>query len=161
MKKISLLFFTLGFSLALTAVWLLTFSGFGIPNAHAASFTVCPAGPPTCDYSVIQDAVDAAGDGDVMVAAGTYNNINNHGGLSQIVFIDKSITIRGGYTTAFIEPPDPVSNPAILEAAGQGRVIYIKGDISPTIEGLQIKGGQAAGLGGGPYTEDAGGGVYV
>ena len=47
---------------------------------HAASYTVCPAGPPACDYSVIQNAVDAAGEGDVIkIAAGTYNDINNLG----------------------------------------------------------------------------------
>jgi len=36
--------------------------------------TVCPAGPPDCDYAVIQDAVDAAADGDIIkVATGISN----------------------------------------------------------------------------------------
>jgi parallel beta-helix repeat protein len=150
---------SIGFGLALAAAWLLSISTFGALGAHAASLTVCPSG---CDYSVIQDAVDAAGDGDVIkVAAGTYDDINNYSGLAQVVYINKSITIRGGYTTAFTEPPDPEANPTTLDAVGQGRVIYIEGDINPTIEGLRITGGDASVLEpilGGPV---GGGGVQV
>ena len=51
----------------LVAVWLFTISAFGVPRAHATSFTICLA----CAYSVIQDAVD----GDVIkVAAETYDD---------------------------------------------------------------------------------------
>ena len=111
----------------------------------------------------IQDAVDAANDGDVIkVAAGTYIDMNNYGGLAQVVYIDKSVTIRGGYTTAFTDPPDPEANPTTLDAQGQGRVLYITGNINPTIEGLRITGGDAAGLGNGWWWGgDVGGGVYV
>ena len=159
MKNKSLLFLTVGLGLTLAAVWLLTLAGFGIPEAHAASFTVCSTG---CDYSVIQDAVDAAADGDVIkVAAGTYDDVNNYSDLAQVVYINKSVTIRGGYTTAFTEPPDPVANPTTLDAKGLGRVIYIEGNVSPTIEGLQITGGDANVLEpilGGPVS---GGGVQI
>jgi hypothetical protein len=86
---------------------------------RAASHTVCPAGPPTCDYSTIQDAVDAAGDGDVIkVAAGVYTDVQGRpapadypsppadGIVFQVVYISKSVTIRGGYTTTndFADP---------------------------------------------------------
>ena len=162
MKNKFLLTFTPGLGLAFVMVWLLALSNFGILKARSASFTVCLAGPPTCDYSVIQDAVDDAGDGDVIkVAAGIYDDINNLGGHPQIIEVEKSITIKGGYTTDFTEPPDPLTNLTTLDALGQGRGIYIQGKIKPTIEGLRITGGQAAGLGGGPYTEDVGGGVLI
>jgi parallel beta-helix repeat protein len=161
MKTKSLLLLTIGLGLTLAAVWLLALSGFGVQEAHAASFTVCPVGPPTCDYSVIQYAVDAAGEGDVIkVAMGTYNDVNSRYGLAQIVAIEKSITIQGGYTTAFTEPPDPVANPTTLDAGGLGRVIYIEGNINPTIAGLRITGGEAKDLGS-PIGIDAGGGVLV
>ena len=127
----------LGLGLAVALLWLLGFSGSGLPVARAASYTVCPAGPPTCDYSVIQDAVDVARNGDLIkVAAGTYDDLNNYYGLAQVVYVAKSITIRGGYSTAFSEPPDPVANPTTLDAGGRGRVIYVEGNISLTLEGL-------------------------
>ena len=156
MKNRTALLLTIGLGLSLAAVWLLTLAGFGVPEARAASFTVCATG---CDYSVIQDAIDVANDGDVIkVAAGTYDDINDHGGLAQVVYLVKSVTIQGGYTTAFTEPPDPVANHTTLDAGGSGRVIYIEGNVSPTIAGLRITGGDANAIMGGPGN---GGGVQV
>ena len=115
---------------------------------RAASYTVCTTGPPMCNYNSVQSAVDKAGDGDVIkVAAGTYTGINNKGGHAQVVYIDKSVTIRGGYTTTNWTISDPAANPTTLDAQGGGRVLYITGNISPTIEGLRITGGDATVLG--------------
>jgi len=122
--------------------------------------TVCHGGG--CDYDNIQDAVDTASDSDVIkVATGTYTGVNSYGNLAQVVYISKSVTIRGGYTTAFTEPPVPDANPTTVDAQGGGRVLYITGGINPIIEGLRITGGDASGLGGDPAGGDAGGGVYV
>ncbi len=125
------------------------------------TYTVCHTGG--CDFDDIQAAVDVARDGDVIkVAGGTYSDVNAYAGLAQVVYISKSVTIRGGYTTSFLEPPDPVANPTILDARGQGRALYVVGSgISPTIEGLHVTGGDASGLGGTPTGGDAGGGVYA
>jgi parallel beta-helix repeat protein len=158
MRNKSAVIFTIGLGLTLVAVWLLALLGFGVPDARAESLTVCPSAPSICGYEVIQDAVDAASDGDVIkVAAGTYDDVNNYGGLAQVVYINKNITIRGGYTPLFLEPPNPDANPTTLDAGGQGRVIYIEGDISPTIEGLRITGGDATVLGG----DQGGGGILI
>ncbi len=131
----------------------------------------CVGAPVPC-YTSVQDAVDAVDDpGDVVkVAAGTYtgvdvrpqNDITSIGLVTQMVYISKSVTIRGGYTPAFAEPPDPEANPTTLDAQAQGRVLYITGDISATIEGLTITRGDNTGLGGGfwPWM-DAGGGIYI
>ncbi len=124
---------------------------------HVASpiFTVCPGGG--CDFDVIQDAVDAASDGStIKITAGTYSTVNGYGGLAQVVYVNKSITIRGGYTSDFTAPPDPGANPTIVDPLGGGRGIYVTGDIAPTIAGLRVTDGNAAGLGGG-----VGGGICI
>jgi len=42
-----------------------------------------------------------------------------------LVTISKTVTVQGGYSTAFTEPPDPDANPTTLDAGKQGRVIYV------------------------------------
>jgi len=113
-------------------------------------------------YAHPQDAVDAAYEGDIIkVAAGTYTGVSACQGVTQVVYISKTLTLRGGYTTTNWTVSDPDSNPTTLDAQGQGRVLYITGNISPTIEGLRITGGDAEGLGGDQWEDDAGGGVYI
>ncbi len=148
-----------GWGLALVLLWLLSNSSTGLPVARAADLHVCPSG---CTYTTIQDAVDDADPGDVIkVAAGTYTGVQARAGVTQVVYISQTVTIRGGYTTTNWTTPDPAANPTTLDAQGQGRVIYVTGNISPTIEGLRLTGGDAAGLSGGSFGHDAGGGVYV
>jgi parallel beta-helix repeat protein len=125
--------------------------------------TVCASG---CDHDTIQGAVDAANDGDVVkVAAGTYTSLSVRSEITQVVYISKSITLQGGYTVTDWSTAYPFTQPTTLDAQGGGRVIYITGDISPTLAGLRIMGGNAAGLGGmmnpGGPAYDVGGGVYV
>jgi fibronectin-binding autotransporter adhesin len=180
---------TLGLGLTLGLLWLL--GGATLPAAHAAPsqcpdqrpllqagdvITVCLSGG--CDYISIQEALDAADPGDeILVAAGTYtdvnvrprNDITTTGVVTQMVYISKTVTIRGGYNADF-SAWDPDTYSTTLNAQGQGRVLYITGDpsassgqaISPTIEGLHITGGDA---GGGQSVSESriedGGGVYV
>jgi uncharacterized repeat protein (TIGR01451 family) len=120
----------------------------------------------------VQHAMDRAGDGDVIkVAQGTYTGVQRRsaplgyigsGVITQVVYIGKSVTLRGGYTAANWETADPAANPTVLDAQGLGRALFIAGDIGVTIEGLSITGGDATGLGGGPLLgENVGGGAYV
>jgi uncharacterized repeat protein (TIGR01451 family) len=141
--------------------------------ASADVHTVCTAGPPDCDFSTVQAAVDAAGQGDLIkVAHGTYTDLAvrpapaGYWGpevVTQVVYISQTVTIRGGYTTTngFADPPDPQAHPSTLDAGGQGRVLFISGAISPTVEGFRLIGGDARGLGGDLFSEQGGGGVYV
>jgi len=113
--------------------------------------------------ATVQYAVDQADPGaEIRVATGIYTQVNDHGGHSQTVHISKTVIIRGGYTVTDWMISDPVANPTTLNAQGQGRVLYIAGDISPTVEGLHIIGGNSAGQGGSPFGgESVGGGVYI
>jgi parallel beta-helix repeat protein len=123
----------------------------------------CGTGYNPC-YVSIQGAVDDAIDGDtIKVATGVYSGVNNYGGLPQVVYISKTITIRGGYSAGSWDYYDPDVYSTTLDAQGLGRVMYITGNISPTIEGLHITGGDANGLGGSnpPYERDGGGGLLI
>ncbi len=100
----------------------------------------------------VQYAVDQAYDSDeIRVATGIYTGVNAYGGSSQVVYISKTVSVRGGYTTTNWTAPNPISCPTTLDAQAQGRVMYITGSISPTVEGLRITGGQAS----------SGGGIYI
>ncbi|MGD9099250.1 MAG: NosD domain-containing protein, partial [Anaerolineae bacterium] len=158
----------LGLGLSLILVWLLsgkTVRGTVVPKNPSLQvggiITVCLGGG--CDYATIQAAVDFAGEGDVVkVAQGTYNDIHVHDGITQVVYISKTVAIQGGYTTTNWAVSYPITQPTILDAQGQGRVLYITGDISPAVEGLHITGGNATGLRGNPWgTRDVGSGVYI
>ena len=160
----------LGCGLTLALLWLLDGLHAPVTAAPAAELRVCPNG---CAYSHVQDAVNDAEDGDVIkVAAGAYTDTVTHtlppgyvnppanGIITQVVYISKTLTICGGYTTTNWTISDPVANPTTLDAESSKRTIFIGGGITVTLENLHITGGDAAGLGGDAWG-DAGGGVYV
>jgi parallel beta-helix repeat protein len=162
----------LGLGLTLALLWLL---GGSPPMARAQApagsktYYVAPGrdcGSVTPCYASVQAAVEEASEGDIIkVAAGTYTDLNTDvvsgKTITQVVYISQAITICGGYTTNNWTTPYPITQPTTLDAQGQGRVVFITGNIHPTIEGMHITGGNAVGLGGGPKGEDSGGGVYA
>lgn len=101
----------------------------------------------TCPYTTIQAAVDAAEDGAVIkVAAGVYSDLHSRytnslsQNITQVVYISKSLTVRGGYPLGNWEQPDPETNPSTVDALDQGRGFFVGGaGISVTLEGLRIK----------------------
>jgi hypothetical protein len=119
-------------------------------------------GVPTPCYTMTQSAVDAVDNPNdiIKIASGVYTDIHVRAGVTQVVFIDKSLTIQGGYTTTDWAVPHPITQPTKLDAQGQGRAVFVKGQISTTLEGLWITGGNAAGMSqmGIP---DPGGGIYA
>jgi hypothetical protein len=139
---------------------------------YVAPNGVCGGAAPC--YATLQAAVDAAGDLDVIkIAAGTYtdvhvrprNDIVTTGEVTQLAYIDKTLRITGGFTTADWTTPDAIAHPTTLDAGGQGRVLYVTGNMAPLITGLHITGGDAAQMGGDPTCpsceEGQGGGVYI
>ncbi len=142
---------SLGLGLTLMLFGALAFLSVPAGAAPAAERRVCPAGPPACDYASLQAAVDAAANGDVIkVAQGAYTGVSVRAGVSQTVYISKTVTIRGGYTAANWAVADPAANPTTLDAQGRGRVVVISDASGVTLTGLNLTGGDATGLGGGP-----------
>ncbi len=128
------------------------------------------AARPGITYNDLQAAIDAAQSGDTLKVAGTCTTVHARprrdltasGVVTQVAYITKSLTLQGGYTTTNWLHPDPTANPTTLNAQGQGRVLYVAGNINVTVNGFRITGGDAAWLGGTPWAgQDAGGGVYV
>ncbi len=139
-------------------------------NACATPVTPC---------RTIQRAVDQARAGDeIRIAVGAYTGVAARAGVTQTVYISKTLTLRGGFTTSNWTTPDPLVNRTTLDAEGRGRVLYIVGSIEANVlkqnafplrdrqdmqvklEGLRITGGNATNQGGGVAGRDAGGGVY-
>jgi hypothetical protein len=166
-----------GLGLLLALLW-----GFRTPVIHAqgpdgyTTYYVAPScvGAPTPCYTSVQAAVDATDDpGDLIkVATGTYTDVSVRprrdtvatGVVTQVAYISKTVTIRGGYTTTNWFTPDPNANPTTLDAQGQGRVLYVTGNISTVFEGLRLTGGDPTALEGQEGAlvfEDAGGGIVV
>ncbi len=105
-------------------------------------------------YLTVQEAVDASTQpSDVIKVSGYCTHVNNYGGLAQVVYLSKTLTLRGSYTNTSGSASNLISYPATLDAQGLGRVLYVTGGISPTVEGLRITGGDSV--------DENGGGVYV
>jgi parallel beta-helix repeat protein len=99
--------------------------------------------------ATVQHAVDEADpDDEIRVARGVYTGVQARAGVTQVVYVSKTVAIRGGYTTAFADPPDPVANPTTLDAQGQGRVLYVHNSTGVLISNMVISGSNA-GLGNG------------
>ena len=136
MKRISRLTLALG-TVALLA--LLLFLAVGAqPTALANGNTIKVPD----DYPTIQEAIDAAADGDVIwVRLGFYD-----GNLT----IDKGVSLIGGWNDDFTDRNVPTTT-SIIQGNGEGRGISITTAASDTvvkIDGFTIKDGNATGLGG-------------
>jgi predicted outer membrane repeat protein len=119
-------------------------------------------------YTSVQAAVDAAYTGELVKVAGTCMGVYGAEFARQQVYLDKSLTIQGGYSTGNWTAPDHTANPTTLDARGQGRVFYLlnkSDENTTTIDGFNITGGNAWGQIG-DHTPDGrygsgGGGMYM
>jgi hypothetical protein len=105
------------------------------------------------DAAAVQAAIDMAPPGDTVKVAGTCAGVEQRAGLMQTAYLAKPLTVRGGYTLTNWTTSNPMGNPTVLDARQSGRVIYLTGGLSVTLENLTVRGGATTSYGGG--------GVYV
>jgi hypothetical protein len=146
-------------------------------TAHANSNTLYVLPPPAGDdanpcslsqpCATVQHAVDLApSGGHILVAAGDYTGVNTQDGMTQVVYIAKSVSVQGGYSADF-GTWDPVAYPTTLNAEGAGRVVSLVGpSITATLDSLVITGGDATGLtldcpAAGGTSDGCGGGIFI
>jgi uncharacterized repeat protein (TIGR01451 family) len=133
-------------------------SGDATGSAQASALLyICRArlieGSDVYTYTTVQAAIDAASTADSLVqVAGYCLGVENRGGHSQTAYINKTLTLRGGYSIDF-STWDTGFYATTLDAQGQGRVVHITGSVNPTVEGLHLTDGNAG--------VDEGGGVYI
>jgi len=121
--------------------------------ATSLAFQYCLANVNGVVYDSLQAAVDAAPVGALVKVAGYCDMLNARG--SEIAYITRTLTLRGGYTALDWTVSDPVAQPTTLDARLAGRVLLIEGSgAAPTVEGLRIINGNGAG-------GEAGGGILV
>ena len=105
-----------------------------------------PIPAPSTPCRTVQQAVDVSNSGDeIRVATGVYTGVQVRSAVTQVVYINKSVTIRGGYTTTNWTTSYPITQPTVLDAQRQGRVVYISGNVTPTLDGLVVTHGNATG----------------
>lgn len=112
----------------------------------------------------LQTALNQSNHGDtIYLGGGAYT-----GSGGAVVTLTKSVALLGGWNGApsGAVVRNPAAYPSTLDGQSQRRVIYIGGDITPTLDGLVIARGNASGFttycansGGG--ADGCGGGIYV
>jgi hypothetical protein len=149
------------------ACWLLPGSVAALPPSSpeiAMTLFVTPDGSGGCSAvapcSLREALVHVPSGGVIYVGQGTYTST---GGA--VAVITKSLTLLGGWERRTVDPivRDPVAFPSILDGQGARRGASISGDITTTLDGFTITGGNAAGLGdcGHPLITACGGGILV
>ncbi len=105
--------------------------------------TTCAQGTPCA----LQIALNQATKGDtIYVADGDY--AGKGANINPVIAITQSIRLYGGWNGAAFGPiiRNPAVYKSILNGEGTRRVVYISGNITPTLDGFTIANGNATGL---------------
>jgi predicted outer membrane repeat protein len=136
----------------LGAAGLLLLSGSPVAAAPAAA----PAGGNICfarddsatgtvygsgDAGALRDAALHAVPGDLVRLAGTCHGAVAQLGTTQTVALTRAVTLVGGYSPTDWNDSFPITQPTVLDAQNQGRVITASGDL--TLANLTIQNGNA------------------
>ena len=106
------------------------------------------------DASALQTALDNALAGDMIKVAGSCFGSQTRAGDQQTLYIDKDITLAGGYVTTDWSAPTP-GHVTILDAQNNGRVVTIApGGYQVSLTNLFLSHGYGSQNGTGLYNED-------
>lgn len=117
-------------------------------NANTTTFAGWDAEP-------VRQAIAATGGGGTIKIAGLCPGVSSEAGTAQVAYINKNLTIRGGYTATNWFTSDPVAQPTTLDAQAGGRVLRIDGAITVNVENLWLQNGLWN------VTTENGGGVLI
>ncbi|MCB8954025.1 MAG: right-handed parallel beta-helix repeat-containing protein [Ardenticatenales bacterium] len=123
---------------------------------------------PNFPCATIQRAINQAVAGDdILVAGGVYTGVvTTTIGTETVthnIFVNKPVTIRGGYDGAdFMAPAQPITNATILSGENERRVVYVTAGLTDTVtlSSLFIRDGDAPIDSQNPAGSEYGGGVY-
>ena len=116
----------------------------------------------SADESAVQQAVDAAPSGGVVKIAGTCAGVGLAGMWVQTTYINKPLTLAGGFTLSNWTTPDPQAHPTLLDAQGLGRVVFVPSALALNLENLTLANGDTGGSSTGSCpVYGCGGGVYT
>jgi hypothetical protein len=100
-------------------------------------------------FTALQPALDASSPGDtIRVAEGTYTESTVVGGFTYNFYVDKTVTLEGGWNSTFTVR-NPVAHPTILHPSTPSfSVLTVQGQygdwdaVAPVIDGFTISGGR-------------------
>lgn len=104
-------------------------------------------------FGDVQHAVDFAPADSTVKIAGTCAGVKTRNTTLQTAFINKALTVVGGYTTTNWTTAYPVTQVTTLDAQGGGRGLYLTA--AATVQDLTVKNGKLTGGG------ESGGGIYA
>ncbi|HSH04324.1 MAG TPA: Ig-like domain-containing protein [Anaerolineae bacterium] len=119
-------------------------------------------GSGTTDYSsvgatALQTAVDTELAGSILLVAGNCTGVQSRNGETQTVYIDKDVTIVGGYAAGdWGGSPDPMANQTVLDAGGAGRVMFVTNNADVTLSYLVLRNGNGGSNFGGAIISETG-----
>ena len=106
-------------------------------NSYAATATVLDVCA-TCTHTTIQDAIEAANDGDtIRVAEGTYTGMTSSSDMTATVILTKNLTLMGGFSSDFSQHDPDVYVTTIDTQGNTWGGVCICGSQS-VVDGFQI-----------------------
>ncbi|MBI5565883.1 MAG: PKD domain-containing protein, partial [Chloroflexi bacterium] len=130
------------------------------PPACAATFNHGATVFASEDAAAVQQAVDAANANDTLRIAGMCAGVAARNGVTQTVYLDKPLTLRGGYSLFDWSTPYPITRPTTFDAQGLSRVIFITNTVPVTLENLIVANGFISGTASACPDYGCGGGLY-